>query len=112
MRLLVAVVGMAGLLSIIFVLLILARLTQKWESVTKVRSYYSLFYLSAALVGAASLARLIRIGYLHSASPSILCHPHSWFYLCFYYVPLALGLTMSLGVAWRSWGWLLRQSIG
>ena len=111
MRLLSAILGTAGLLSMIFAFLILARLTQKWESVTKLKSHYRLFYVSTALVGIASLVRLIRIGYLDvglERSPaSALGDPRSWIYLCFYHAPLAIGVTISLGVTWRSWGWLL-----
>jgi len=115
-RLLIALVGTVGLGAILLALLILAHLTQKWEAVARSNSYYRLFYVAAALVGVASLVRVVRMGHLSPVvGPSIpsaqvlLYEPQSWFYLCFYYIPLATGLTISLWLTWRNWGWLLRE---
>ncbi len=111
MRVLIAVLGLAGPASILAVLLIMASLTQKWELVTKTKSYYQWFYIAVGLVGAALLTALIRIGYLEvSGGPPVFCDPHSWFYLVFYYVPLAAAMTLGLGLTWKSWGWLLGES--
>jgi hypothetical protein len=38
-----------------------------------------------------------------------LFEPQSWFYLVFYHLSLALAATGSLILAWRNWGWLLRE---
>jgi hypothetical protein len=110
MKLLFAVMGTAGLGSLIMVFVILARLTQRWELVTRSKSYYRLFYAAAALTALASLTRLVRIGYMTAdAEVPILNEPRSWFYVCFYHLPLIVGVTMSLVVTWRNWGWLLRE---
>lgn len=110
MTLLVAVIGTAGLGAVAFMFVVLGRLTQKWELVTRTRSYYRLFYASAILVIAASLTRLVRVGSLNSTlEPGFLLEPRSWFYTCFYHVPIVLGITISLVVAWRNWGWLLSR---
>jgi hypothetical protein len=110
MNLLIAVIGTAGLGSVVWLSLILARLTRKWEVVTKSRSLYRLLDVGAALIALASLTRLVRIGYLYSSTgPSALHEPESWFYLCFYYIPLIVGAGTSLVVTWRNWGWLLRE---
>jgi hypothetical protein len=115
-RLLLAVIGTAGLGAVFFVLVILARLTQKWEAVTRSRSLYRLFYVASGLVALAALVRLVRTGYLEapaSADASLwlaaLADPHSWFYLCFYHIPLAVGMTISIWLTWKNWGWLLRE---
>lgn len=137
MRLLIAVMGTVGLASIVLMLLILARLTQKWEAVTRSKSGFRLFYVAAALVALASLVRLARIGYLlprevedllttsglsalgpvvSSTSKPVflltysLFEPQSWFYLVFYHLPLAIAVTGSLILTWRNWGWLLSES--
>jgi len=77
--------------------------------VTRSRSGYRLFYVASVLVAAAALVRLIRIGYLEPVSGGFpgLYDPTSWFYLCFYQVPLVAGVTLSVLLAWRNWGWLL-----
>lgn len=117
MNLLVAVLGTVGLGAVVLVLLILARLTYRWELVTRSRSAYRLFYVAAALVAVAALVRLVRIGYLSPAAGpgtgsavSVLYEPLSWFYLCFYHLPLTVGMAISLGLAWHNWGWLLKEN--
>ena len=110
MTLLVAIVGTAGLGAIILVLVIVARLTQRWELVTNKESYYPLFYVSAGLVGVASLARLIRATHLEaSAETAVLADPRSWVYILAYHIPLTAAMAISLLVTWRNWGWLLRE---
>jgi hypothetical protein len=110
-NLIVGVLGTAGLGAVVFVLVILARLTQKWEAVTHSGSHFRLFYLASVLVGLAAVSRLVRIGYPSATggTPSFLYQPQSWFYLCFYHIPLAVGLTLSLALAWRNWGWLIME---
>jgi len=110
MKLLFAVIGTTGLGSLILMFVILARLTRRWELVTRSRSYYRLLYVAAALIALASLTRLVRTGYLISEAESpVLSEPRSWFYLCFYHTPLIVGAIISLVVTWRNWGWLLRE---
>jgi glycerol uptake facilitator-like aquaporin len=119
-RLLIAVIGTASLGAVVSVLVMLARLTQKWEVVTKAKSYHRFYYLGAALVVLAALVRLLRIGYW-SQDPAIaplrlsgsllaaLYRPQSWIYVWLYYVPLAVGSTIGVWLTWRNWGWILRE---
>ena len=126
MRFVIAVLSTAGLASVTLVLLILARLTEKWQAVTRQRSYYYLFYALAAAIVLLGGVHLYRIAALVpdeltlvqdtrdqfrqqtgiASSPPQL---RSWFYLVFYHVPLAIIMTMSLLLAWRNWGWLFRH---
>ena len=111
-RLLAAMLGTAGLASVILMLLILGRLTKRWESVTRVVSHYHLFYLASALVSLAAFTRLVRIAYLidehtlqlartGSATDRLgsvlspFTEAHSWFYLAFYHLPLVIAMTQS-----------------
>jgi hypothetical protein len=110
MTLAAAVLGTAGLGAIVVVLIIMGRLTQRWELVTRSRSGYQLFFVAAALIIVASVARLVRAGYLVSGTgPPLLSSAQSWFYLCAYHLPLSIAMTISLIVTWRNWGWLLRE---
>jgi cobalamin synthase len=117
--LLLGVIGTVGLGAVILMLVILARLTQRWELVTRSRSHYRWFYVAAALVAVSSFVRLVRISNVHSAlgpgvspMPSLFQDPQSWFYLCFYHLPLAVAVTISLVLTWRNWGWLVRGRDG
>lgn len=113
MTLLFAVLGTAGLSAVALVLAIIARLTQRWESVTRSRSYYQWFYVSVGLLLIAAFSRLVRAVYLASdASPAVLTNPWSWVYVLLYHLPLVAGTTISVIVAWRNWGWLLKEQSG
>jgi hypothetical protein len=110
MSLLVSLLGLAGLCGVIVMLVILARLTQRWESVTHTHSRYRFFYVSAGLLGLSLIARLLRtIDIASDLEVSIFSAPTSWLYVSLYHLPLAIGVTISLAVSWRNWGWLLRE---
>ena len=110
MTLLIALAGTTGLGATALVLVIMARLTHRWELVTRSRSFYQLFYLSAALLTVAAVFRLLRAVYLVSGTGSpLVSDPQSWLYICVYHLPLALAMTLGLGLTWRNWGWLLRE---
>jgi hypothetical protein len=110
MTLVMAILGTGGLAAVMLVLVIMGRLTQRWELVTRGKSHYYLFYVSAGLVGVASLARLVRVGHLASSTgQTMLDNPASWFYIGLYHIPLTVGVAISLAVTWRNWGWLLNE---
>ena len=113
MTLLFAVLGTAGLASVALVLTIMARLTQRWELVTRSKSYYQRFYVSAGLISLAAFSRLIRAVNLAShAGSSSSTNPWSWLYVLLYHIPLIAAATISVVVAGRNWGWLLREQNG
>lgn len=110
MSLLVSLLGLAGLCGVIVMLIILARLTQRWESVTHTHSRYRLFYVSAGLLCLSLTARLLRtIDMASDLDMAPFSAPTSWLYLSLYHLPLSIGVTISLVVSWRNWGWLLRE---
>lgn len=127
MRFVVAVLSTAGLASVALILVILARLTEKWQAVTRRRSYYYLFYALAGVVVLLGGIHLYHIAALvpeqvplvqdtrdlireQTGIAASLPQRRAWFYLLFYYVPLAITMTVSLVLAWRNWGWLLRPN--
>jgi hypothetical protein len=105
-----AVLGTAGLSAVALVLAIIARLTQRWELVTHSKSHYRWFYVSVGLLLVAAFSRLVRAVYLASdTGPASLTNPWSGVYVLLYHLPLIAGTTISVIVAWRNWGWLLRE---
>lgn len=110
MTVLIALAGSAGLGAAVLMTIIIARLTQRWELVTRSRSYYQLFYVSAALLAVASFLRLVRAVHLVADTGSpLLSDPRSWLYVSLYHLPMAIGMTIGVAVTWRNWGWLVRE---
>ena len=105
---LTAILGTVGLVSLLYALLILARLGQKLGAVTRMPPYYRGYYVSVCLLGVAMIARLLRasVFWSDSAAP-VLNEP--LFYLLLFHLPLAIGLAISLAITWYYWGWLLKE---
>lgn len=111
MRNLTATLGSMGLLSLVFTLLILARLSDKLGAVTKMPKYYRGFYVASALLLVAALVRFLKANLLFAALPQTgLAFLNSDVVsLLFYHIPLALSSTIGLVITWRYWGWLLKE---
>lgn len=96
---LTTVFSLLGPVSIVILLLALASLSRRLGAVTRRRTYYRLFYPSAALV---ALSVVLRLAY-HAGTgldgqAALL-----------YDLPLAVGLLIAVVVAWHYWGWLLYE---
>ena len=110
MNILGAILGSTGLASLVFTLVILAQFGRKLGVVTKMKPYYKGYYVAIALVGLALVVRFIRVSLFWAPPGSIaplLNEP--LFYLFLYHLPLALGLSVGLGITWRYWSWLRKE---
>ena len=98
-----------GFSGIAYLLFILAELSKRLGLVTKMAPYYRGLYFGAGCVIFALVAWLLTraesasselgIAFLKTPLADVLLHQF----------PLAVGMTVSLVVAWRYWGWLLRE---
>ncbi|MGD8623288.1 MAG: hypothetical protein PVF47_00120 [Anaerolineae bacterium] len=105
-----AILGSLGLISLISALLIMAQFGRKLGAVTKQRPFYQGYYVAAACLGLALLARFIRASVFQAppeATPALLNEPI--FYLFVYHLPLAIGLSGGLVITWHYWSWLLKE---
>ncbi len=110
MTILGAILSSIGLASLIFILAILAQFGRKLGAVTKMRPVYRGYYVALGCAGLALVTRLIRTSVFWAppqATPSALNSPI--FYLLLYHLPLAIGLSLALGITWYYWSWLLKE---
>lgn len=104
--------GALGTLSILLILYILAKLSERFGSVIKMRPRYRYYYLALLflfigwvaqlLVWAAALTPANMQNWLNSP----------WFLLLAYYLPLTIGVTIGLVITWRYWSWLVAERNG
>ncbi|MBN1200874.1 MAG: hypothetical protein JXJ20_03360 [Anaerolineae bacterium] len=90
----------AAPLSIMVGLWMLAQISRRFGEVTHRPPLYRGLYVAQALTLLPLIARLLAPGLDsgHSADlPAVLLHD----------LPLALGITLSVFIAWRYWGWLV-----
>jgi hypothetical protein len=105
-----AIVGSVGLISLLYALIILAQFGRKLGAVTKMRPLYKGYYVAVVLIGVALIVRFIRASVFWAPPatiPPLLNDP--LFYLFFYHLPFAIGMSMSLGITWHYWNWLLKE---
>jgi hypothetical protein len=105
-----AIVASVGLAAVIYGLAILARFGEKLGAVTKMRPLYKGYYVSIGLVGVALIAHFLRASVFWAppqTTPIVLDMP--LFYLFSYHLPLAIGLSLALGITWYYWSWLLKE---
>lgn len=112
MNFLTAPLGSLSLVAVIYALYILANLSRRYGQVIRLPRYYRGFYGSMAFFGVAFVSHLIQDSVIIAPeqAPSLLTN--DWFYLFTYYLPLALAVTLAIGVAWRYWSWILKEQEG
>lgn len=103
----IAILGQIGIMSVIFLCYILARLSARLGAVTMMPPLYRWFYVSICFFFFAFVAEMLKISSM-PGDPNV----PSWvfsegFVVFFCKLPVALGATISLVVCWKYWGWLL-----
>jgi len=101
-----------GTAAIIFLLFILARLSQKLGAVTRMPPHYRWFWVGIAFLSIALIAQLIRISVMLTGQANYWWLSSPVFYLFTYYLSMAIGVTIGLAVTWRYWSWLLTERDG
>jgi hypothetical protein len=98
-----------GLISAIYITLIIAKLSQKLGAVTKMRGYYRGFYVSAIFLLVSLIAHLLKTSVLLASERAPALLNSDLFYLLTYYLPLAIGTSINLAITLRYWDWLLKE---
>jgi predicted membrane channel-forming protein YqfA (hemolysin III family) len=91
-------------------LAILAGFGRKLGAVTKMRRYYYGYYIAIGCLIVTILTHLLRASVFWApveTVPPLFSDPI--FYLLLHHLPMAIGLTLSLGVTWYYWSWLLKE---
>ena len=109
MNIVAAVLGSVGLISAIYITLIMASLSQKLGAVTKMRGYYWGFFVSAIFLLVSLMAYFLRTSVLLVSEQVPTLLNNDLFYLLTYCLPLAIGTSISLAITLRYWDWLLKE---
>ena len=101
-----------GTLSLLVLFYILARLSERFGAVIKMRPLYYYYYVALIFLVIGYMAHiLIVVAYLAPGNvPPWLMSP--WFRFFLYDLSLAIGVTTGLIVTWRYWSWLVAEYNG
>ena len=109
MRVFVALLGTMGLASLIYTAFLLVTVNQRLGAMTKMRPYYRWLYVAAFFLTIAFLIRLLRTSVFWASQQAPPLLNNDFFYLASYYIPLCIGMTITLMVTVKYWGWLLHS---
>lgn len=101
-----ALLGTFSTLSVLLLFYILAKLSERFGNVIKMKPIYRYYYLAAGLV-AVSLVTQFFVARIKGQGLNT-----PWVLLVGYYIPLSLGLTIGLVITWRYWSWLVTERDG
>ena len=98
-----------GLFASCYMLFILSTLSRRLGTVTKMKPYYRGLYVGMAFVIVAVLAHMLRVVIWlgDTTVPDVMLG--DGFYFVTYYLPMALAVTISIGVVLRYWSWLFTE---
>lgn len=106
----ISLLGSISTLSLLALLFILAKLSERFGSVVKMKPYYRGYYVALLFLLVGYLTHLIRAGANINPQniPETLNQP--WFLFLTFHLPLTIGVTISLVITWIYWRWLVTES--
>ncbi len=106
------VLGTVGTFSLIVLFYILAKLSERFGSVIKMAPLYRYYYLAILFLAIGSIAHLFVVRATLTVEQSQVWYVAPWFLFLAYHLPLAIGVTIGLVIAWRYWSWLITERNG
>jgi len=100
----ILLLGTFGTLSVIYLLYILLKLSQRLGAVEKMAPTYKYYYMAMSFVAVGYITNLL-VALAPQSLAGWLTSP--WVLFFGYYLPMSIGLTVVLVVTWRYWSWLL-----
>jgi hypothetical protein len=107
-----SLLGTLGTLSILVILYILAKLSERFGSVVKMRPRYKYYYVALFFLLIGWIAQLLVLA-ASLTPPNMQSWLNSeWFLLLAYYLPSTVGVTIGLVITWSYWSWLVIERNG
>jgi hypothetical protein len=104
--------GTLGTLSLLLLFYILAKLSERFGSVIKMRPLYRSYYAALFFLAAGYASHLlVAVAYLAPESVPVWL-TSTWFTFLTYHLSLAIGVTIGLITTWRYWSWLVAEYNG
>mgnify|MGYP000903244462 FL=1 len=107
LQILTSHLGLIALGSTIYIIQLLKAFSRRIGEVTKMPAYYRWFDAGSALIAVAFLGQAFLCSAALTGQPALLLSPT--FALCILHLPLALGVGITLVIAFIYWGWLIHE---
>jgi len=105
----ISLFGSLGILSLLPLIFILAKLSARFGSVVKMAAIYRFYYLALFFVAIGALTHLVVAGanLEPQKAPGFITSPDFLFFT--YHLPLAIGVTIAIIITWLYWSWLITE---
>ncbi len=113
MRIMLGFLGSLGVLSLLLLFYVLAKLSERFGAVIKMPPLYRYYYLACGLLLPSYITYLLveRAMFVSETTlPAWMLAP--WFLLVAYHLPMAMGVSLGLFITWRYWSWLITEGDG
>ncbi|MGD2165397.1 MAG: hypothetical protein PVH50_07690 [Anaerolineae bacterium] len=108
MDVITATLGPWGLAAVAYLSLTFSTLSRRLNSVAKKKDHQRWFYAADALIALAAMSQLLRSAAALAPQRALPIMLEPWFAFLTFHVPLAVGTTVDLALAWYYWGWILK----
>jgi hypothetical protein len=102
-----SLLGALGTLSILILIYILAKLSERFGAVIKMRPRYRYYYVALVFLLVGWIAQLLVMAVNLMPANIQDALNSTWFLLLAYYLPVTIGVTIGLVITWRYWSWLV-----
>jgi len=103
-----SLLGTVGTISLIILLFVLAKLSERFGSVVRMSPLYRYYYLSILLVLISATVQILAVR-AESVTTIPVWVTAPWLLLLAYHLPLAIAVTIGLYVTWHYWSWLITE---
>jgi hypothetical protein len=107
-----SLLGALGTLSILILIYILAKLSERFGAVIKMRPRYRYYYVALVFLLIGWIAQLLVMAVNLMPANIQDALNSAWFLLLAYYLPITIGVTIGLVITWRYWSWLVAERNG
>lgn len=103
-----SLLGTVGTFSLVILFFVLAKLSERFGSVVRMRPLYRYYYLSLFLVLISATIQVLAVrAETVTSIPVWVTAP--WFLLLAYHLPLVIAVTIGIYVTWHYWSWLITE---
>ncbi len=108
----ISLLGTLGVFSLVILFYILAKLSERFGSVIRMKPLYRYYYVALVFLIIGCITQLL-VALAVSAPQNIsIWFVDPWFLFAAYHLPLTIAVSIGLVVTWRYWSWLVTEQNG
>ncbi len=108
----IPLLGTLGVLSLVILFYILAKLSERFGSIIRMKPLYRYYYVALIFLIIGCITQLVVAQATLTPQNVSIWFVDPWFLFAAYHLPLTIAVTIGLIVTWRYWSWLITEQNG